>query len=432
MSEKSAGLLQFSNRIRFPSDLEKDYRTDYNLKIMRISRPGTILAILTYLSFWILDWFVLPQAYLDIWLVRIVGILSMAILLGISYTSWYKRYVTELFTIACLLVNLSVVISFALTHPNEIVYNLYYITLIFVILGAPMLGLPFLAEIILSAITLAAYLLAAIYIQHMLAAPASTGLLIGCAFFLLGAIAIGIVGAYFGEINNRRDFLQRLVIEQEHARSENLLLNILPAPVAERLKRGETIADYYPSVSVLFADIVNFTPLSASMTPVELVDLLNQVFSYFDSLVEKYDLEKIKTIGDCYMAASGLPTPRPDHAQALVKMALEIQAYFAHQRFQGDKQLAFRIGIHSGPLVAGIIGKKKFIYDLWGDSVNTASRMEAHGKQGTIQITKATFDLIKDDYRCKPLGKIDVKGKGEMEVWSVDNLKPANAAELIT
>jgi hypothetical protein len=312
------GLLQFINHLRFQPDLEQAYQVDYNQKIMRISRPGTILAILTYLSFWILDWFVLPQAYLAIWLVRLSGIIAMAIFLVISYSAWYQRHVTELFTFACLLVNLSVVVSFALTHPNEIVYNLYYITLLFVILGAPMLGLPSRSEVGISLITLAAYLLAATLFQHMLASPSSATLLIGSGFFLLGAIVIGVVGAYFGEINNRRDFLLRLVIEKEHARSESLLLNILPAPVAERLKRGETIADYYPTASVMFADIVNFTPLSASMTPVELVDLLNQVFSYFDSQVEKYRLEKIKTIGDCYMVASGIPMPLPNHAQVLV------------------------------------------------------------------------------------------------------------------
>jgi guanylate cyclase len=158
--------------------------------------------------------------------------------------------------------------------------------------------------------------------------------------------------------------------------------------------------------------------MSAQMTAVELVELLNEVFTHFDELVEKYDLEKIKTIGDCYMVAAGVPRPRPDHAQVLTHLALEMQTYVAQRQFRG-RQLAFRIGINSGPVVAGVIGRKKFIYDLWGDAVNTASRMESHGSGGLTQITQATYELIKDDFTCEPRGTVNVKGKGEMEVWHV-------------
>lgn len=202
-------------------------------------------------------------------------------------------------------------------------------------------------------------------------------------------------------------------------KSETLLLNILPKEIVGILKsQPRTIADHFEGASVLFADIVNFTPLSATMTPKELVELLNKVFSYFDLLVEKYGLEKIKTIGDCYMVASGVPRPRPDHAQVLTRMALEMRDYVSQHEFQGHK-LTFRIGLNSGPMVAGVIGRKKFIYDLWGDAVNTASRMESHGHEGIIQITRATYELIKDDFACEPRGTVNVKGKGEMEVWFV-------------
>ena len=183
-------------------------------------------------------------------------------------------------------------------------------------------------------------------------------------------------------------------------------------------KESRTIADHYANASVFFADIVNFTPMSAKMAPVELVELLNEVFSYFDTLVDKYDLEKIKTIGDCYMVASGVPNPRPDHAQALTNFALDLRDIVSKHDFHG-KQLTFRIGLNSGPVVAGVIGRKKFIYDLWGDAVNTASRMEAHGTGGVIQVTEATYKLIKDDFICEPHGGINVKGKGEMKVWHV-------------
>ncbi len=205
----------------------------------------------------------------------------------------------------------------------------------------------------------------------------------------------------------------------EHEKSEALLNNILPEPISARLKRSTgTIADHCDGASILFADVVDFTPLSAKMSATELVDLLNGVFSDFDMLTEKYGLEKIKTIGDCYMVASGVPEPRVDHAQVITQMALEMQERVNDHEYMGYK-LAFRVGINSGPVVAGVIGRKKFIYDLWGDAVNTASRMESNGKGGSIQITQATYDLIKDDFICDPQGSIEVKGKGKMDVWHV-------------
>lgn len=228
-------------------------------------------------------------------------------------------------------------------------------------------------------------------------------------FNLIGVGAIVFLMIYF--------FVGQKNLFQE--KSEALLLNILPKEIVSILKHeSRTIADHFKDTSILFADIVDFTPMSASMTPTELVELLNEVFSYFDLLVEKHGLEKIKTIGDCYMVASGVPGPRADHAQALVAMALEMREYVNLNKICGHR-LSFRIGINSGPVVAGVIGRKKFIYDLWGDAVNTASRMESHGQEGTIQITRATYELIKEEYVCEPQGTVNVKGKGEMEVWFV-------------
>lgn len=222
---------------------------------------------------------------------------------------------------------------------------------------------------------------------------------------------------------HKQDFLLSR-IRQETARSEALLLNILPKEIADQLK-GEPrlIADGYTNVSILFADIVGFTPLSVSLQPIELVKLLNEVFSYFDSLVAELGIEKIKTIGDCYMVAAGVPRQRADHAQVLTRMALRIQSELATRRFGAGLQLSFRIGINSGPVVAGVIGHKKFIYDLWGDAVNTASRMESHGSAGTIHITQATYDLISKEFVCESRGMIAVKGKGEMPVWIVKSEK---------
>jgi guanylate cyclase len=208
------------------------------------------------------------------------------------------------------------------------------------------------------------------------------------------------------------------LVRVEQAKSENLLLNILPKEIAAILKNEErTIADSFPGASILFADMVGFTPMTASMAPAEMLELLNEVFTFFDSLVDKYGVEKIRTIGDSYMVAAGVPKARPDHAQALANMALEMRAFVQTSPVCTSRQLNFRIGINSGPVVAGVIGRKKFIYDLWGDAVNTASRMESHGTPGCIQITGATYELVKDEFVCEPRGLIPVKGKGEMETW---------------
>jgi guanylate cyclase len=169
--------------------------------------------------------------------------------------------------------------------------------------------------------------------------------------------------------------------------------------------------------------MVGFTPLSEALPPVEMVELLNEVFSFFDSLLDKYGVEKIRTIGDSYMVASGVPRGRADHAQALTAMALEMRDATSARTFGNGHPVNFRIGINSGSMIAGVIGRRKFVYDVWGDAVNIASRMESHGLGGAVQITQATYELIKDEFVCEPRGTVQVKGKGEMEVWLVLSAK---------
>src|ERR671934_620614 len=216
--------------------------------------------------------------------------------------------------------------------------------------------------------------------------------------------------------SQRRDALAAL--RQEQAKAESLLLNILPRSIADRLKaEARTIADQFTSASILFADVVDFTPLAERLPPAEVVGVLDHLFSHFDVLAERYGLEKIKTIGDCYMVAAGVPSPRPDHARALALMALDMQAAMRSFDEVGHLGLELRVGINSGPVVAGVIGRKRFLYDLWGDAVNTASRMESHGTSGRIQITRSTKELLEDEFVCEPRGTITVKGKGEVEAW---------------
>jgi class 3 adenylate cyclase len=232
---------------------------------------------------------------------------------------------------------------------------------------------------------------------------------------LVFANLLGMFSSYLMEYYIRKDFFQDRLLAEEREKVERLLLNILPQPIAERLKQEPiTIADSFTEATIMFADIVGFTPLSARLSATEIVNLLNQIFSTFDQLAERHGLEKIKTIGDAYMVVGGLPTPRPDHAELVAEMALDMQQEIANFSREFDESFSIRIGINTGPVVAGVIGLKKFIYDLWGDAVNTASRMESHGIPNCIQVSQTTYDLLQDKYLFEERGVIEVKGKGEM------------------
>jgi adenylate cyclase len=225
----------------------------------------------------------------------------------------------------------------------------------------------------------------------------------------------------------REEALAALRSEQDKA--ENLLLNILPRSIAEKLKTNTaTIADQFEAASILFADVVDFTPLSERLPAAEVVGILDHLFTHFDTLADRYGLEKIKTIGDCYMAAAGVPTARSDHAQALAHMALDMREAMRSKDAVGHLGLELRIGINSGPVVAGVIGRKRFLYDLWGDAVNTASRMESHGTPGEIQVTRATYELLKDAFVLERRGTVAVKGKGDVETWYLVGRRDEEAA----
>lgn len=218
------------------------------------------------------------------------------------------------------------------------------------------------------------------------------------------------------DITERRQ--AEVALREARKKAELLLLNILPQAVAERLKQGErTIAESFKDVTVLFADLVGFTEFSTQTSPKELVKILNLIFSEFDRLAERHGLEKIKTIGDAYMVVAGLPTPRTDHADAIAEMALDMQQAIVKVSAELGKTFSIRVGINSGPVVAGVIGLKKFSYDLWGDTVNTASRMESLGIPDAIQVTSQTYQLLQDKYLFKEQGIIHVKGKGEMTTY---------------
>jgi class 3 adenylate cyclase len=251
--------------------------------------------------------------------------------------------------------------------------------------------------------------------------PADIPLLLRQGFFILNVCVVGLVVCA-----TVRYFAVRL--EAEQARSEALLLNLLPAPIAERLKRGEEpIADSCTEVTVLFADIVGFTALSTRVSPGEMVQMLNRIFSSFDTLAVRHGMEKIKTIGDGYHVVAGLPVPRADHTEAAAAMALDMLETVRALARETGWPLDVRIGIASGgPVIAGVIGTKKYMYEVWGDTVNTASRMESHGIPGAIQVTEATYERLRSTYALVERGLIEVKGKGSMRTYLLAEPDPSS------
>ncbi len=254
---------------------------------------------------------------------------------------------------------------------------------------------------------------------HIAAAAAPLAPWLSAAFFVMNISAVATIVFLL-----MRYFVQGR--DQAQERSERLLLNILPKPIADRLKRDPAaIADAYADVTVLFADIVDFTKFSAGISPERMVTVLNDVFSEFDRLAERHGREKIKTVGDAYMVVGGLPSLRPDHAEAVAEMALEMQDALDGCAARTGARLSLRIGINTGPVIAGVIGRRKFIYDLWGDTVNTASRMESHGLSRFIQVTPQTYERLHDKYVFESRGPVPIKGKGEMVTYLLVGRKAA-------
>jgi class 3 adenylate cyclase len=208
------------------------------------------------------------------------------------------------------------------------------------------------------------------------------------------------------------------IIESKNRENEELLLNVLPAPIANRLRGGEQrIADGFAEVTVAFADIVGFTAFTSDMPPQEVVTLLNGLFTRFDAAAHELGIEKIKTVGDAYMAVCGLPEPVANHAERMVRMAIRMVHITREHAMEHKVDMKLRVGINSGPVVAGVIGKSKYIYDLWGDTVNLASRMESGGLPNSVQVTRSVYERLKNEFKFEARGEIEVKGKGHVEAW---------------
>lgn len=288
----------------------------------------------------------------------------------------------------------------------------YFSGLLLVILAAhSMFRLRFQTAMLVSLLVVAAWT-----IQTALRGETQWWEYLNGQFFLVAAVILGMFASYSIERFSRRAWLAQRDAEVEHEKSERVLFNVLPEPIAQRLKEGEgPIAEAFPEATIVFVDLVDFTNLSSSLDPRRLVGLLNRLFTEFDRIAEAHGIEKIGTSGDSYMAVAGVPVPVDDHAERIAEAALAIRDRIATR--EGDIDVQVRIGIATGPVVAGVIGEKKLYYDLWGNPVTIASRMQAHGLPGEIQVTEAVRDALEGRYVFEERGVIDVKGVGEMRTW---------------
>ncbi len=415
-------LYPYADRLRFPDEvIETQFRKEYLANTVSTTRLALLLGLILYSLFGILDIYAIPVSKDVVWIIRYVIVAPVILLvLAASYVRSLQKYMQAFMCVVVAVSGLGIVTMISITTEAEFGNRFYFTGLILISMWAySLLRLRFWYAVLANLIIMAGYEFASIEMKKLL--ESETGIVIFTMhnFFFLGANVIGMFGSYYLERYTRRDFLQKYTIQAQRDRADKLLYNVLPKQIAERLKESdETIAEEFSSATVLFADIVNFTPISARFGPLEVVEMLNELFSHFDELVDKYGVEKIQVAGDGYMVAAGVPTPRPDHATILAQLALDMLDYVKREEFLGGKHpIEIRIGLNSGPLIAGVIGRKKYFYALWGDMVNTASRMESHGESGKIQITRETYELVKDEFACEYIGEITVKGKGQMEAW---------------
>ncbi len=376
-----------------------------------MTRVSLALGIVLYTAFGFLDPWVVPEVVRPIWTIRCVVCATVATGLALTFSGMFRRYAQPILATTILSSGLGIVAIIALA--NEAGGNLYYAGLMLVLFMAyTLVQLRFRYATVTCLILMSAYEWVAISLK---ATPGVV--LLNNNFFFFAANAIGMLAGYTLERSVRTDFLQRQVIETQRREADKLLRNVLPEDIARRLKAEDgAIADYVPDVTVLFADFVGFTTLSERLAPAALLHLLNEMFTSFDRLAEKHGLEKIKTIGDAYMIAGGVPTPLEGHSEAVAEMALEMLDEAARLEKKLGLPFRLRIGIHCGPVIAGVIGLKKLSYDLWGDTVNTASRLESHGVPGKVQVSDAMRERLRDKFDFEDRGVIELKGKGPIAV----------------
>lgn len=398
--------------LQFSGDLERDFNADYFRKSLTHVRFAILSGLFLFAAFGYMDGKLVWETRHEVWLIRYAIVCPFLLLsFFLTFSPLFKRYMQPMLFLTILVPGLGV-LAIMVVSPR--LGDFYYGGLMMVIIYAfTFIRLRFWYATFCALTIMLAYQIVSIWINHT-----PFLVLLNNDFQIFSANYIGMFVAYLLEYQFRKDYLHDVLLEIEQDKSNKLMLNILPALIADRLKQGEElIVDSFAQVTVLFADIVGFTKISARISPEEVVTLMNEVFSTLDRLVEKHGLEKIKTIGDAYMLAGGLPLPRHDHAEAVAEMALDMLDALNNLDAAKEGWLRLRIGFHTGPVVAGVIGTKKFVYDLWGDTVNIASRMESHGIAGCIQVTQAAYEKLQHGYLFQERGTLEIKGKGEMNTY---------------
>ncbi len=386
------------------------------------ARRARILTIAAWLAVMVSSSFVFVQVVTGAWIWQITSI-NIAAAMIFAFVPWLQRFgelVAPLTFIGTAYVTISATIWDVGTDSGAQFFLLVAVCLVVLLLGI---------EHIVLAATLAA-IAAGLVIALEFLVPHDTGLQpawaqsMGFVITAVSACVMIVVTVWFALRDTAR---AESVMEAQYERSEALLSNMLPASIAERLKEPgrNVIADAYDDASVLFADIVGFTERASASAPCDLVQFLDRVYSAFDALVDKYGLEKIKVSGDSYMVVSGVPRPRPDHVQALADFALDMADVAAGLKDPHGLSLPLRVGLATGPVVAGVVGSRRFFYDVWGDAVNVASRMETTDSVGQIQVPEAVYERLKDEFVLQERGRINVKGKGTMRTWYLVGRKAA-------
>ncbi len=402
--------------------MEQEFRADrFQRELKSPLRWSAWSVTLIYLAFGPIDWLIVRDAVWLAWPIRygfaVPVSLALAVVTLTRHAGKYHRTIGIIHTLIGPALFLTVGVS--AEDPGGVLYVAWGAVL-FPLLVPQLTRLGVKLQFICCGIVLA-YLIAI----GVTRASWDLGVQLFLVMFFLVGVGYGAWATWAAEVAGRRSFWQEKVIAwqmdelaTEREKSERLLLNVLPPSIAERLRGGDrTIADSFENITVLFADICGFTAYSAKVPAEQLVERLDAIFSRFDELADELGLEKIKTIGDAYMLAGGLPLQHDDAAGAVARIGLAMRSELVGLNEAAGEAFSIRIGIHTGPVVAGVIGRRKFIYDLWGDTVNTASRMESHGMAGRIQVTESTARILEGRFELEERGLIEVKGKGEMKTY---------------
>lgn len=418
-----------SKSLAFPEDIETRFREEYNAQALVSTRSTAVVTLGVVILFALLDRWALPIHHSGAFTLRVLlQALPAVALFALTFWPGFARHLQYCVGIGLMLGSLATLLIIGHAAKSEWAFYLYPFTLAQVIsIAYTGSRLRFPWTVAVGAFILSGYLFVSTRMQYIWSQPDGGILFALVAIFLLAINAISAMSCLNSERMLRRNYLQQRLIEVEHERAESLLNNVLPAPIAQRLKRQEFIADTIPKAGVLFADITQFTRLATRSQAAQVVMLLDILFTRFDALADQHGVEKIKTIGDAYMVASGVPNERTEHAQALARMALDM-LHTIKDLQREHPEFNVRIGMACGPVVAGVIGRKRLIYDLWGDTVNLASRMESHGLPGEIQVDAETCRQLSDGFVFEKRADIKIKGKGIMTTYL---LKGERAPQLL-